>query len=379
MKFLLEILGMTSQCNLRCNYCDWEKDKYFELSEEQKSNMKRNISNIKKVVDREFPEVRMVEYSGGEPFMYPEIVEEILETFPKRWIRIITNGLLMKDEHLEKIKNHGKTFIAISLDGNTLDANYSRFQDNEKIFNKVIENMKKVIEKKIPLMILCTINKHNIDQFASYVEYLEKNYKEEIESGMIVMPSHFVTNYSKENGMPSLEQKNNLIKWIEDDIDKYTIVSSIKSHYQSLAKYMEANKKLHHCKINEWNVCMHFRKNEIVSDGKFLSFRCGMRGVGELGLFNINDDDSVKKYIDIVKDENFLKDFDENIKFPKHDNKYSEYNLLDLDCQSKCFVDWTIIDYIINGYVPYEEAAKWFVMFKDKNVNDFIREYSSGC
>ena len=48
MKFLLETLGMTNQCNLRCTYCDWEKEEYKSLTQEEYKIAKNNLEETRK-------------------------------------------------------------------------------------------------------------------------------------------------------------------------------------------------------------------------------------------------------------------------------------------------------------------------------------------
>lgn len=377
MKFLLEILGMTNQCNLRCSYCDWVKDEYIALGKNEISNVRRNLSSIKKVLDENYKEIQLIEYSGGEPLVYPEIVNILLEQFKDKWIRIITNGVAINDDILSSVSNHGKTFLAISLDGCNLEANNARFQGNNKLFQHVLKNIDKVVERKIPLMLLCTLSKYNIDYFPDYIEYLQNKYSEAIEAGMLVMPTHYVTNYSKDNGVPSKEQVEKFEKFINGKGMDYPIISNIKEHYYCLIQYAKHNPKPYGCKINEWNISMHFRKNEIIDAGKFLNFGCGMRGVEENGFFNINDKKDVDTMINIINSPDYYMDFENQSSEALHKDRLSGYNDLDENCYGKCFVDWTIIDLILRGIVNYEDAKKWFVMFRSQSVEKFVMEYKN--
>ena len=375
MKFLLEILGMTNQCNLNCSYCDWEKEKYFPLRDNEILNAKRNISNIKGEVEKNYAEIQLIEYSGGEPFVYPEIIQILLNEFKDKWIRIITNGLALDDEILDKISKHGKVFLAVSLDGHVLEANQARFNGNQALFQKVINNIKRIVDRKIPLMILCTLNKYNIEFFPSYIEYLQENFGNAIEEGLLVMPTHCVTNYSKDNGVPTKEQVEKFSDYIKNKGNKYPVIQRIKEHYYCLIEYMNGNSKPYGCHINEWNICMHFRRNEIIDAGRFLSFGCGMRGVSENGVFDINSKTDLAQMNKIITSETYLQDFRNNNQSNNMKFRHSGYNHLDENCYEKCFVDWTYFDLVMNGNVNYEEAEQWFVLFRDEKVKDFIMRY----
>lgn len=165
---------MTNFCNLQCSYCDWVKRAKFPLSAYHLKSMKQHLRIIKEFADEHFPEIVLVEYSGGEPFVYPEIVNYVLETFPDKWIRVITNGVQLQEQHLDWALKHNKTIIGLSLDGHNAQLNASRFKP--KIFPKVIENVDRIVERGIPLMLLCTIHKQNIEGFAGLRTNIQKRF-----------------------------------------------------------------------------------------------------------------------------------------------------------------------------------------------------------
>ena len=376
MKFLVEILGMTNQCNLRCTYCDWKKEKQYKLTEEDKIKVKNNLKKIREMLDVNYPDVQLIEYSGGETLLYPEIISYLCEIFSHKWIRIISNGVLINKEIITVIHKHKKVFMAISLDGDCIEANRARFGNNEQLFGEVINNIDLLVKENIPVMILCTLSKFNIDFFPHYVQFLEKKYDNAIDEGKFVMPTHYVTNYSEDNGVPSLEQVQKFKEFILNEGKNYKLVNRIMCHYESLIKYAEGKRKNYPCTINEWNLSMHFRGNNII-DGGFLSFGCGMRGVMENGLFDLNDEKQIEEYLRIVSDEEYNAKFRNFIQDENIENAETGINELNKDCDSKCFVDWTIIDYILNGYVEYESAKNWFVLFQDSTVENWVKQYNA--
>lgn len=366
---------MTNQCNLRCTYCDWKKDKYVPVKEREIANVRRNLNAVRKTMEENYPEVCLIEYSGGEPLVHPEIINELLKTFPDKWIRIITNGVAVNDEVLSAIAAHGKTYLSISLDGHLLEANYARFQNNEKLFQQVLDNIDKTVKKKIPITILCTLNQYNIDYFEDYVNFLQNKYDNEIRQGMFVMAAHYVTSYDKDNGLPSREQVDKFIDFVENRGMKLPIIKNAETHYRSLMHFAENREKLYPCRINQWNISMHFRKNEIIENGRFLSFGCGMRGVMENGTFCVNDKQDIEKLNSIVLSDSYLERFDK-LYANAADGTIDEVTGQVVDsCCKKCFVDWSYIDYILNGVVDYNTAENWFVMFKDEKVKNFVQEY----
>lgn len=371
MKLLLEMLTMTSQCNLRCSYCDWNKDAVIELNQAQIKTAYKNLDKVKQMLDEKYPDVKIVQYSGGEPLMFPELFYHVLDLFEDKWIRINTNGTLITDEVLEKVKEHGKTYVAISLDGISYEPNKARFGSNKKGFEKVIQNIDKIICNQIPLMLLCTLNEKNIDYFPEFVETLSHKYSKAIENGLLVLPTHAVTSYSRDNGAASIEQIRKFENYVEKNINKYPILNNIKGHYKNLVNYLLHSKRLYDCSIYDWSLSVHFRKNDIISNGKFLSFGCGMRGVHELGYFNVNEKEDINVLSSKVRNYNRIR----NSRTFKNENQVSEFNNLNDNCEGKCFPDWVMFDLVFSGRVSMEEAEKWFVVFRDPDVKKTIYKY----
>ena len=353
-KFAAQILSMTNQCNLRCAYCDWKKDKFHELSEQDILNAADNIKALRAVLDNKFPSVQLIEYSGGEVTLYPEILDIILTTFYDKWFRIVTNGTTINGDFIKKIKNHGKVFVALSLDGNSIEANRPRFNHNLSLFNHVLRNLRELLHNNIPVMLLCTINSANISRFHEYTRYLEEEYRQCIEDGLLFMPAHYVFNYSGDNGTPTREQELKFTGYLDTTND--IIVKKLSEHYTELSCFIENRKHLHACHIPEWCLPIHFKGNSIINDGKFTSFGCGMRGKINFGEFNIHNLDN---FSSLVNDKSLLN----NVKFTNNEN-----------CENYCFVDWYIVDLILQGVIPIATAQRWFMFFKDDSIVNYIEQ-----
>lgn len=363
MKFLLEVLGMTNYCNLNCTYCDWEKNKIEPLKEKEIINMKRNISNLKKFADKNFPELKLVEYSGGEPFVYPEVIFELMDQFKDKWMRIITNGLLVKNEHIEKMKHRGKVYVAVSLDGHKLELNEDRFRGNYHYFEKVLSTIDKLVKNKIPTMILCTVSKKNIHELPEYINFLEEKYYREIEDGLLTLPAHSVCDYGKDRGRATKNEGDEFINYLNKEMEKHPILRSMPLHYSNLAYFLREKERFRNCHLYKWSVAVHFRGREIVNDGNFFSFGCGMRGIYDFGIKNINKEDDWIKYKEEIDAHNLETIFENPLSAP-------------YQCKKECFVDWEPFDLVLDGLIRVEDASKWFIIFKDPKVQKFVKEYT---
>lgn len=353
-KFAAQILSMTNQCNLHCTYCDWEKHAYHELTELDMVKAEDNIKALRAVLDSSFPSIQLIEYSGGEVTLYPKLLKIMLHTFHDKWFRIVTNGTLITDDFIEQVKKHNKIFIALSLDGNTIESNRTRFGHNLPQFERVLGNLKKLLHNNVPVMLLCTINSVNISKFHEYVRYLEDEYSKYIEEGLLFMPTHYVFNYNGDNGTPTREQELKLAGYLDtaDDL----VIGKLREHYTELSYFVEHRKHLHACHIPEWCLPIHFKGNNIIEDGKFTSFGCGMRGKLDFGEFNIHNPDN---FVALTDNGDLL----ERVKFVNGEN-----------CEDYCFVDWYMVDLILQGVIPLETAQRWFVFFRDPSVVRYIEQ-----
>lgn len=106
---------LTRNCNLRCNFC-------FEKNEGYSAESKISYENLKKIVDFcVVTEIEYIVFSGGEPLLYPQLLDILLYIKSNRLpitATIATNGILLSDFMLcNDLVNHGIEYIDISMKG----------------------------------------------------------------------------------------------------------------------------------------------------------------------------------------------------------------------------------------------------------------------
>ena len=344
--FLVEILGMTNYCNLRCEYCDWEKKKYVQFTDMETLNVKRNLENTRLFIKTHFPKAQMIEYSGGEPFIYPEVVMQLLDIFPDYWVRVITNGILVKEEHIDKLQAHGKAFLAISLDGHTISANHSR-GITVKQLKKIFWTIDRCMKRGVPVMILCTLNEDNTDEFFSYIDFLYRKWGTYIESGLLVLPAHVVSSYENIHRSASVHQREEFKHSIQNSNNP--LITKIQKHYDEIF-----STDIRQCTVYKWSASMHFIDREIAGNGIFTCFRCGMRGVGKIGCFNVNDELTRDTYSNVM-------------------TKAMKKNFASFECN--CTVDWDVTDKILSGVIDLKTGESWFKPFEDENIQKWVKSH----
>jgi len=156
--------NITSRCNKNCKYCFKfnQKDLTFEENKKILENLtKRNISSIS--------------WSGGEPFLYPDLKELLKLSKEKGFINHVnTNASLLTKENLkENIENIDR--IIISLD--FIDANenkkYEIGENNYQHISSLLEIMKK-IKPNMEVQINTVLFKGSITRLEELYNELQK-------------------------------------------------------------------------------------------------------------------------------------------------------------------------------------------------------------
>lgn len=158
-------IELTSTCNLRCRYCynqSGERTEYLDCDQ--------LIGFLDRIKSYWASEKREVFLSGGEPLLYKEYLNVIIETYKLGYeVYLVTNGCLLTFDVMEKIYPYIKG-VQISLDGCSPDIHdYFR---GEGSFVKTVTNIKLFsdeMKKKIRTRI--SIGRTNYPSVLEYVDY----------------------------------------------------------------------------------------------------------------------------------------------------------------------------------------------------------------
>ncbi|HET9721473.1 MAG TPA: radical SAM protein, partial [Candidatus Saccharimonadales bacterium] len=87
-------------------------------------------------------------------------------------VQILTNGYKLTPEQIDAFAGMGNVYFQISLDGTTQETNRAR-TPNGRITEKVVENIRRISEKGMPIEINCVLTLHNTDSFETMLEDLK--------------------------------------------------------------------------------------------------------------------------------------------------------------------------------------------------------------
>lgn len=164
-KQLLRLLfwESTIRCNLTCAHCrriESEETAYQDLST---SDAKYLIQQVAKL-GQDQSMMPVLVFSGGEPLCREDIFELIslaksLGIIPA----LATNGTLIDPDIADKILSSGIMRVSVSLDGATSEV-HNKLRQLAGSFERAIEGIGYLRERKIPFQINMTLTRHNAHQ-----------------------------------------------------------------------------------------------------------------------------------------------------------------------------------------------------------------------
>ena len=152
-------------CNNKCEMCSiWkEKPKIVKLEE------------AKRVLDK-LHENRfgVVQLTGGEPLMNPDFFN-IVEYAKKLGFLVFspTNGTLIDKRVARKLKESNIDQISISFHHYKPEL-FEKISGKKNILKKVVKAIETLKAEKVPVSVLCTISRDNIDDIEGIVRFVDK-------------------------------------------------------------------------------------------------------------------------------------------------------------------------------------------------------------
>jgi len=120
-------------CNLDCNYCDTPESKFSDNGTLMSVN-----EVIEKIEKLKTPDLHSISFTGGEPLLYSEFINEIIQKIDIK-VMIETNGTL--PESIHNINRINCVSLDIKL------SEHFKKNWNDEIFEKEIYSLKLLIEQ----------------------------------------------------------------------------------------------------------------------------------------------------------------------------------------------------------------------------------------
>lgn len=151
------LFELTLRCNMRCMHCGSSAGtkRVKELSTDEWKSIVKELSDLN---------CKMITLLGGEPFLRKDWYD-ISKTIRDYGIRLvmISNGLLIDEKTISKLRNLDTYAVAVSIDGGKAETH-----DTIRQMNGSFETCKKVISMlknaDIPTTVITTLSKTNFNE-----------------------------------------------------------------------------------------------------------------------------------------------------------------------------------------------------------------------
>jgi uncharacterized protein len=176
----------TLQCNFACDYCFQGDHGDYNARADRMSpaTAARTIAWMTRELDRVRPEKFVLTFFGGEPLlnlpvMY-EVAERMWEVTQARqvppvpmFVNIITNGLLLTPEVVDRMAPFGLNGVKITLDGDRDTHNRMRpLRGGQGTFDRIVENVRQVAGK-CRIAIGGNFDESSVDSYPALLEFLK--------------------------------------------------------------------------------------------------------------------------------------------------------------------------------------------------------------
>jgi MoaA/NifB/PqqE/SkfB family radical SAM enzyme len=155
------ILSLTQQCNLSCSGCFAAAsgitcNKGMQSQRSRKPQL--DLKGWTRIVS-EASELGVFGFflAGGEPFLFPKLIE-LCDEFKDRCFIVFTNGTAITENDFERLKHLSNTALIVSIEGGKEATNLRR---GEGVYQKATSTLKRLTEMGTPNGISATITRLN--------------------------------------------------------------------------------------------------------------------------------------------------------------------------------------------------------------------------
>ncbi len=200
----LVVWNYTNACNLRCKHCYQSAGgpSPDELTTEERFRIVDQLSENK---------VSALAFSGGEPLIREDLFRVARYAHERGlYVSIATNGTLLNDNVLEKLKDSCVDYIEISLDSSKEEIHDS-FRGVRGAFKRTLRGIKNAVEKRFYTCIAITATKNNLYEIPDII-----NIAKEIGVKRVIVFNFIPTGRGKEIEDLDLSptQREDLLKYL---------------------------------------------------------------------------------------------------------------------------------------------------------------------
>lgn len=154
----------TNECNLFCSHC------YRDSG--VKAHSELNTSEAKKLIDEiARANFKIMIFSGGEPLMRSDIFELTKYATEKNLRAVLgTNGTLLTEEVVKKLKSSGVMRVGISLDSLSIEK-HNELRGANDAWQRTIDGIENCYKLQLPFQIHTTVMNWNADEIEKLTDF----------------------------------------------------------------------------------------------------------------------------------------------------------------------------------------------------------------
>ena len=346
------IITITRNCNLRCDFCYAKKTGYIE-------NDLIEYDNTRKIVDFcSDAKVNFIVLTGGEPTLYPnimEVIKYIKSRTHKMMPTIATNGIKLADfSYCKEIIDKGVGYVDISLKGRNGKECYETVgQDCFSQQMKAIHNLSALHVEFTCSMVL---THDNVNTFCEGI-------KSAYDNGARQFSFTFALDNEKSDvrDFKYLEENNpfTLIDTFISQIDKLNMITRGEWWVEySFPMCVYTKKQLSLLEGRLAAPCHIFKRNSITFDSKMNLLPCSMHIESKMGQFGV-DFSSYEEFKELIERAPYKPTMDSISELP---SSYCSSCKHFRSCYGGCSIFWKNCSF---------EAFKEFKEHNGYNFTDF--------
>ena len=174
----------TLQCNFACDYCfQGDHGDYNKFAEKMSlETAVRTAAWVERELDRVSPEHVTLMFFGGEPLLNLPVMYYLAERLHRAaaargidlGISIITNGLLLTAEIVDRLLPFGLRGVKITLDGDRDTHNRMRpLRGGQGTFDRIVQNIQAVADR-VAVAIGGNFDESTVDSYPALLDYLKE-------------------------------------------------------------------------------------------------------------------------------------------------------------------------------------------------------------
>jgi uncharacterized protein len=174
----------TLQCNFACDYCfQGDHGDYNKFAAKMTLETAARVAGwIERELDRIRPEKFVLTFFGGEPLLNLPVMYDLAERAwhatqargVKLLINVITNGLLLTPEIVDRLEPFGLNGFKITLDGDRETHDRMRpLRGGQGTFNRIVENVRRVAGR-VSIAIGGNFDASSVDSYPALLDFLKE-------------------------------------------------------------------------------------------------------------------------------------------------------------------------------------------------------------